>query len=151
MNLKKILNKDSVKIGLPGGTKEEILENLVDMIVSAGKGLDRKTVMEAVRFRESQMSTGMKHGIAIPHGKTDSVDDLHAAIAVSAKPVDFDSLDKKPARIFVITISPEERTGPHLQFLAEVSGLLTNETLREKILAAKDEDELLGLFLGGKG
>lgn len=148
MNLKKVLTPDTVRIGLKGRSKSEIIEELVDIIVASGKDLDREAILKAVRDREEQMSTGMKNGIAIPHGKTDAVTELHAVIAVSEEPVDFDCMDRKPASIFIMTISPASHTGPHLQFLAEVSSLLTRDDLREKILVAKDEDELLKLFVG---
>jgi mannitol/fructose-specific phosphotransferase system IIA component (Ntr-type) len=149
MNLKKVLTRNSVRIGLAGTSKNEIIEELVGMIVKNGSNLDREILLNAVLDRESQMSTGMKNSIAIPHGKTDAVSELHAVIAVSAEPVEFECLDKLPARIFVMTISPASHTGPHLQFLAEVSGLLTREDLREKILKAGSEDELLAIFLQG--
>ena len=137
-------------IGLIGTSKNEIIKELVGLIVKNGSDLDEKSLLKAVFDREAQMSTGMKNGIAIPHGKTNDVSELHAVIAVSAVPVDFECLDKKPARIFVMTISPASHTGPHLQFLAEVSGLLTRDDLREKILAAENEDELLKIFLQGQ-
>ena len=150
MNLKKVLTRDSVRIGLAGTSKNEIIKELVGLIVKNGSGLDEESLLKAVLDREAQMSTGMKNGIAIPHGKTDDVSELHAVIAVSAEPVDFECLDKQPARIFVMTISPASHTGPHLQFLAEVSGLLTRDDLRKKILAATDEDELLNIFFQGQ-
>jgi mannitol/fructose-specific phosphotransferase system IIA component (Ntr-type) len=150
MNLKKVLTEKSVRIGLSAATKGEVIEELVDMIVAGAPGLNREVVLKAVLDRESQMSTGMKNGIAIPHGKTDAVTELHAVIAVSREPIDFECLDGNPARIFVMTVSPASLTGPHLQFLAEVSGLLTKDDLRKKILSASNESELLGLFLGGK-
>ena len=150
MNLKKVLTRDSVMIGLTGTSKNEIIKELVGLIVKNGSDLDEKSLLKAVFDREAQMSTGMKNGIAIPHGKTNDVSELHAVIAVSAVPVDFECLDKKPARIFVMTISPASHTGPHLQFLAEVSGLLTRDDLRGKILAAENEGELLNIFLQGQ-
>ncbi len=150
MNLKKVLTRDSVRIGLSGTSKNEIIKEMVGLIVKNGSGLDERSLLKAVLDREAQMSTGMKNGIAIPHGKTDDVSELHAVIAVSAEPVDFECLDKQPARIFVMTISPASHTGPHLQFLAEVSGLLTRDDLRKKILAATDEDELLNIFFQGQ-
>ncbi len=148
MNLKKILTSDTVRMGLKGQSKGEIIKEMVDIIVSTGKNLDRDALLKAINDREEQMSTGMKNGIAIPHGKTDAVTELHAVIGISSEPVDFDCLDKQPARIFVMTVSPASHTGPHLQFLAEVSGLLTRNDLREKILAARSKAELLKLFLG---
>ena len=138
-----------MRIGLVGTTKNEIIEELVDMIAAAGPSLNKEPLLNSVMEREAQMSTGMKNGIAIPHGKTDAVSELYAAAGVSAEPVDFDSLDGEPSRIFVMTISPASRTGPHLQFLAEVSRILTREGLRERIAAAETSSELLELFIQG--
>ncbi len=135
---------------MAGTSKNEIIKELVGLIVKNGSGLNEEFLLKAVLDREAQMSTGMKNDIAIPHGKTDDVSALHAVIAVSAEPVDFECLDKQLARIFVMTISPASHTGPHLQFLAEVSGLLTRDDLRKKILAATDEDELLNIFFQGQ-
>ena len=151
MNLKKVLSTKTVKIGLPGTTKNEIIENMVDLIVSADHDLDRQPLLDAVFEREAQMSTGMKNGIAIPHGKTDAVKELHAALAVSADPVPFESLDRKPARIFVMTLSPASHSGPHLQFLAEVSRLLSTEEQCRRVLAAESEQQLLRIFIEGSG
>ena len=149
MNLKKILTEKSVRIGLAGTTKNEIIEELVDIIAAGSPSLERKLLMKSVMERETQMSTGMKNGIAIPHGKTDAVCELYAAAAVSAEPIDFDSLDGEPARIFVMTISPASHTGPHLQLLAEVSRILTRDSLRSRIAAAKTPSELLEFFIQG--
>ncbi len=149
MNLKKNLTLKSVRIGLSGTTKSEIIEEMVEIIHEANQGLDKNALLQAVWKREKQMSTGMTNGIAIPHGKTAAVNELYAAVSVSRYPVDFDSIDKKPARIFIMTISPESHTGPHLQFLAEVSHLLEGEDLRNKMLAVHSEAELLRIFHEG--
>ena len=150
MNLKKVLTKDSIRLNIPGKTKREIIEALVDVITETGKVQDREAVLSAVLKREEQMSTGMKHGIAIPHGKTDAVKDLIACVAVSENGIDFESLDDIPARIFVMTISPSSHSGPHLEFLAEVSDLLKREDLRERVLLAKTQDELYEILLNTK-
>jgi PTS system nitrogen regulatory IIA component len=92
------------------------------------------------------MSTGMKHGIAIPHGKSPTIQDLVACIGISDKPVDFDSLDNEPCRSFIMTLSPVEKTGPHLQFLAEISLLFKSADKRHEILAAKSAEELLRIL-----
>jgi len=95
---------------------------------------------------ERKMSTGMKHGIAIPHGKTDSVSDLVACIGISDHPVDFDSLDQEPCRIFIMTLSPIDKTGPHLQFLAEVSLLFKSAEKRQEILNATDKSDIIRIL-----
>ena len=93
------------------------------------------------------MSTGMKHGIAIPHGKTDSVSDLVACIGIADNPVDFDSLDQEPSRIFIMTLSPLDKTGPHLQFLAQISLLFKSAEKREELLGAASEQAVIKLLM----
>ena len=85
----------------------------------------------------------MKHGIAIPHGKSPTVHDLVACIGISDTLVDFDSLDHEPCRIFIMTLSPVEKTGPHLQFLAEISLLFKSSEKRLDILKASTAEEVL--------
>jgi len=143
MNLKTIITTDAIDLHLKGTTKKEIINELLDILYRTGKIKDRDAALSAVMDREDKMSTGMKHGIAIPHGKTATTQDLVACIGISDVPVDFDSLDKQPCRIFIMTLSPVEKTGPHLQFLAEVSLLFKSSEKREEILNAKTPEEIL--------
>lgn len=131
---------------LKGVNKEEIINELLDVLVSAKKIADRGAAFEAVMEREQKMSTGMKHGIAIPHGKSASINDLVACIGISDNPIDFDSLDHEPCRIFIMTLSPLEKTGPHLQFLAEISLLFKSSEKRAEILKAANSDEILRIL-----
>lgn len=149
MNLKKVLSPQTVRVGLRGTNKKEIIEEMVDLIVSSTPGLDKAALLQAVMDREAQMSTGMSNGIAIPHGKTDVLSSLYAAMAVSMEAVDFQSLDKQPAQIFAMTVSPPSASGDHLQFLAEVSRILSDEDTRQHILRAKTDAELLKILVNG--
>jgi PTS system nitrogen regulatory IIA component len=146
MNLKTVLTKDTINLHLKGTSKEEIIKELIDILVSAGKAPDKEAAYKAVMERENRMSTGMKHGIAIPHGKTATVQDLVACIGVSDTPVDFDSLDNEPCRIYIMTLSPVEKTGPHLQFLAEVSLLFKSAEKRAEILKAQSAEDILRIL-----
>ena len=114
MDLKSILSRETVALGLKGRTKEELIDELLQVAARSGKISDMAAARKAVLERERRMSTGMKHGIAIPHGKTDAVKDLVACIGVSDLAVDFDALDREPCRIFIMTLSPADKTGPHL-------------------------------------
>ena len=143
MNLKSILSKDTIKLRLKGSKKEDVINELLDVLVTAKKIDDREAAFAAIMDRELKMSTGMKHGIAIPHGKTPSIRDLVACIGVSENPVDFDSLDHQPCRIFIMTLSPVEKTGPHLQFLAEISLLFKNSDKRKQILEATTPEDVI--------
>ena len=146
MNLRTVLTTDTVNLHLKGTTKEQIIDEMLDILVNAGKVKDKETAKACVLDREHKMSTGMKHGIAIPHGKTDTVSDLVACIGISDKPVDFDSLDQEPCRIFIMTLSPVNKTGPHLQFLAEVSLLFKSAEKRQEILKTDDKAKVISIL-----
>ena len=146
MNLKTILTKDTICLHLKGTTKEEIVNELLDILVAAKKIDDRSAAYTAIMDREQKMSTGMKHGIAIPHGKSPTINDLVACIGISDAEVEFDALDHKPCRIFIMTLSPVEKTGPHLQFLAEISLLFKSAEKREEILRASTTDEVIKIL-----
>jgi PTS system nitrogen regulatory IIA component len=147
MSLKSIINRDTVALGIPGNSKEEIIGSLLDILVKAGKIQDKQGAMAAVLEREHKMSTGMKNGIAIPHGKTALVKELVACVGISKNPVDFDSLDHEPSQIFIMTLSPPDKTGPHLQFLAEISLLFKSEEKRTRLLKAANADDILDVLL----
>ena len=146
MNLKTVLSAETINLHLKGSTKDEIINELLDILVAAQKITDRQAAFDAVMDREQKMSTGMKHGIAIPHGKSNTIRELVACIGISDKPVDFDSLDHEPCRIFIMTLSPVEKTGPHLQFLAEISLLFKSAEKRHEILAAQTVEEIVRIL-----
>jgi len=148
MNLKKVLSPDTVWIDLKADTKQGILEEMIDRLLAAGKISDRRAALQAVLDREAKMSTGMQNGVAIPHGKTDTVEGLTAAIGLQKKGVTFDSLDGSPCTIFIMTLSPIKRAGPHMQFLAEVSRLISQPAARDKLLACKTHNEAYELLTG---
>jgi len=146
MNLKKLLTKDSILLDLKADTKRGVIEEIIGFLSAAGKFTGTTAATQAVLAREEKMSTGMQNGIAIPHGKTDAVGQLVTAVAISRAGVDFDAMDGKPCRIFILTLSPENRAGPHIQFLAEISKVLSRPNLREQLLAATTPEEILTLL-----
>ena len=146
MNLKKLLSEDTIIFNLKGTTKEEIIQEMVDLLVARGRIRVRESALKAVLEREQKMSTGMQHGIAIPHGKTDSVEKLVTAMALKKEGVDFGSMDGKPSTIFIMTISSVSRTGPHIQFLSEISQVLNDPEKRERILQAQNASEVLDVL-----
>ena len=148
MNLKKVLSPDLVFTDLEAEDKDGLITEMVDRLVARGLLNDRESALEAVREREAKMSTGMQNGIAIPHGKTGTVEQLVAAVGVKPEGIDFDSLDGRPARIIIMTLSPADRTGPHIQFIAEVGRLLSRAEVREAILSARSRGEILRALTG---
>lgn len=146
MNIRKAICKEAISISLQAREKTAIIEELIDLLVDSGRITDRKSALKSVLEREKKMSTGMHHGVAIPHGKTDTVDGLVAAIGVIPEGADFDAMDGQASQIFVLTISPANRAGPHIQFLAEISRLLNREDIRGKLLEADGIDAVYDLL-----
>jgi fructose-specific phosphotransferase system IIA component len=148
LNLKKLLSSQNISLDLAGEDKRAVIAGMIDLLEATGKLGDREAALSCVLARERKMSTGMEHGIAIPHGKTDSVRSLVVGIGIHRRGVDFQSLDGQPAHIFIMTVSPRNRSGPHIQFLAEISRILNDETVRERLLAAGSAAEVIALMSG---
>ena len=142
--LKETCTIDVVTTDLAGREKGEIIESLLDLVLKSGKVKDR--ALADVLEHEWGMSTGMENGIAIPHAKTDTVDQLVAGVGITKRKIEFENLDRKPSRIFIMTLSPKDGTGPHVQFLAEISRLLKDSKMRKRILKAETDEELLGIL-----
>ncbi len=138
----RILSEETIRVGLRGQTKQEIMEELLDILVAAGHVNDRRAALKALLEREAKMPTGLQNGLALPHAKTSAVNSLFAALATKPEGVDFGSLDGLPTTIFVMTLSPLNRAGPHVQFLAEIGRILGDEEVRKKVLAAKTPAEI---------
>ena len=141
------LKSELIEPNLKGNNKEEIINELIKLVSKNKDIKDLSQVEKAVWERENGMSTGMQHGIAIPHGKTDAVNHLICAIGIKKEGIDFDSLDGEPSKIFIITLSPKNAPAPHVQFMSAVSQVLTEEN-RKKILSIKSAKELYKIFTG---
>jgi len=150
MDFNEALKDGCYSLDLKGSTKQAIIEEMVDLLIEGGKiaAGDRDVVLAAVMEREEKMSTGVQHGVAVPHGKTEIVGDLVTAVALKKEGIDFASLDGEPSRIFVMTISSPLRSGPHLQYLGEISKLLNVASVRENILKVESREELIDLLTG---
>ena len=146
MNFKKVLKNGCCLLDLKSDTKEGVIEEMIGLMVAAGKIKDRQAVLDAVLERERKMSTGMQHGVAIPHGKTAEVEDLVVAFALKKNGIDFNSIDGEPSKIFVMTISSSNRTGPHIQYLSEISKLLNSSSIRESLLSCSSAEEIIKIL-----
>jgi PTS system nitrogen regulatory IIA component len=118
----------------------------LDLLVASGQVRDRKAALHALMEREAKMSTGMQHGLALPHAKTEAVDRLIGAIGICREGVDFQSLDGQASTLIVLTLSPLSRTGPHIQFLAEIGRVLNSEEVRTRLLQSKTKADVLAVF-----
>lgn len=143
MTLLDILSPDSTIVDLKGETKEEIIAELVDSLANSDAITDRDKVLQAVLEREKIMSTGIGDGIAIPHGKSDAVVELTAALDIHKRGVDFEALDGEPAFVFFLLVSPANVSGPHIKALARISRMLKNDGFKKKLIEAESSTDIV--------
>lgn len=142
MELSKLITPERVRVPLEASDKIAVITQLVDMLAETGGLVDRDAALEAVLKRENERTTGIGYGLAIPHGKSDGCRELVMAAAKPAKPVDFQSLDRRPVTFVVLLVSPPDQTGPHIQALAKISRLMNIEEFREAVDRAGTSQEL---------
>ncbi len=148
MKITEFLCKEALINDLKATTKAEVIQEMVELLIDAG-AIEKKyknKVIEVLIAREALGSTAIGQGIAIPHGKSDSTDKLVAALAISKKGINFDSLDGEPAHIFFLLVAPIDSAGPHLKALARVSRLLKDKFFRESLKNTKTPKEMLELI-----
>jgi mannitol/fructose-specific phosphotransferase system IIA component (Ntr-type) len=141
--LSELLTIDRIKIPLEADSKEELLRELVSIVAITDGISDEDAVLQAVRERESILSTGIGHGVAIPHGKSPSVPELRMAAGRAAAPVDFDALDGQPVALFFLLVGPESAAGPHIKALSRISRIVRRDDVRDRLIAANTPDEFL--------
>jgi fructose-specific phosphotransferase system IIA component len=146
MKISSILNEDLVKVNIPGDTKEDVINAIIDIAASSPKVKDVEKIRHAIFEREKIMSTGVGKGFAIPHGKTDAVSDIVAAFGITEKPIDYESLDHEPVRLLFLLIGKDSLVGAHIKLLSRISRLMNKEELRLKLLEAKTSAEILDIL-----
>lgn len=132
-----------VKVPLSATNKEDVLEELVELLVDDHCADDPAEVLRVVRDREAILSTGIGSGVAIPHGKTPVCSGLSIAAGVTPEPVDFQALDGEPVRLVFLLVGPETAAGAHIKALSRISRLVRQPELRQRLLEADDAAEFL--------
>ena len=146
MKLTDYLKPEYIEVGMKADSKEELLSKMVNLASRNPHVLDPKKVKAAIMEREKIMSTGVGKNFAIPHGKTDAVDDIVLSFAVTAEPIDYASMDNEPVRLVLLLVSRENLVGQRLKLLSRASKVMNNDSAREALIAAKSVDEVLAIF-----
>ncbi|MBK8575844.1 MAG: PTS sugar transporter subunit IIA [Elusimicrobia bacterium] len=146
MKLVDILLPGAVSVDLGVPSKKEALEELCGLLAKTGQLPDAKSMVNILLEREALGSTGIGQGVAIPHGKSPSVKTQAAALGISKRGMDFDSLDGEPVHIVFLLIAPPDAAGNHLKALAKVSRLLKDKFFRQALKDSKSADEILKII-----
>jgi nitrogen PTS system EIIA component len=141
MLLQRVFTPGSIKIGLESEDKDELFEELVDMLAKeGGREFPRSSVLAAVREREDKMSTGIKKGIALPHGKAEGLDGLSGALGISKRGISYSSLDGEPVYLVFMLVSAPKDSELHLAALKRLAILLDDPEFYTDLLRADSPD-----------
>ncbi|MED3079892.1 PTS fructose transporter subunit IIABC [Bacillus wiedmannii] len=146
MKITELLKRDTVIMNLTASNKEAVIDELVEKLDGANRLNSKAEFKAAILKRESQSTTGIGEGIAIPHAKTKAVKQPAICFGRSVSGINYESLDGQPAHLFFMIAASEGANNTHLETLSRLSTLLMDEGFRKQLLEAKDEEELLRLF-----
>lgn len=146
MRITEYLKADTIKVFLQGTNKEEVVCEMVEFLLANGYQFDREEVVTALFATEKISTTGIGGSIAIPHAKIDSISNLIAALGLAKEPVGFSAIDKKPVKLVFLILTPREKLGLHIRFLARVSRLLHNTDLKKQLFLCNNASEVFETF-----
>lgn len=146
MKISQLLNKNAIIADLKTSDKKGVIDEL-SVAVSTTTSASAKNIAMVLMEREQLGSTGIGGGIAIPHGKLDTVKSIRVGFGLSKKGVEYDSLDNKPVHIFFLLLTPENSAGGHLKVLAQISKLLKMDQFKKKLLAAESADTIYDIII----
>jgi fructose-specific phosphotransferase system IIA component len=146
VRLSTLLKDKYINLSLNENTKKKIIVELVNIIALSGKLKDKKAVASLILKREKLGSTGIGNGVAIPHVKSAKVKGFIIAFGRQTRGVDFGALDGEKTYLFFILASPESEVGPHLKILADISRLVKDKFIVERLKNAGDKKEILKII-----
>lgn len=146
MSVKEMFSKERATFDLKATSKNEVIDELIDLLYNDGKITDREEFKKAVLKREEEFSTGIGMGIAIPHGKSEVVKEASIVFGKSNKGIDYESMDDKPAYLFFLIAVPNESSDLHLRALSEISRKLMHTEIRDDIMKADCFEDFIKVF-----
>lgn len=142
-----ILPVEQVLVGIDATSKKRAFEE-AGLLFENLHGLSRALVTDSLFARERLGSTGLGHGVAIPHGRIKGLKSPMAAVFQLAQSIGFDAPDEQPVKLLIFLLVPEAATQKHLEILSEIAELLSNASLRDGLIVSSSAEALHGLIAG---
>jgi len=146
MNLSKIFDVDLIKVGMSATTKEEVIDQLVDLFCRKYPDKSKSAIMEAVTEREKLGNTSMGRGVAFPHARTDIVTGLHATIGILPEGIKAGTPDKKTLHLVVLLLTPRNISKNYLQTLSGLASFTRRPETLPALLKAKTPGDVLAII-----
>lgn len=144
--LNNFINSDCVIYDLTAKNKNQVFDKLSDKFVSSNVILDKEKFIKAVNYREKIDTTGVGNGIAIPHGKSDTVQKSAVAIAKLKQGINWNSLDGKPVEYVFLLAIPKDGDKEHLKLLSEIAEKLMDDDIIKGLHDSHNKNEIIKLF-----
>ena len=148
--INQLLSRERIRIGLPGTSKEDVIDALVDLLADHESIGSLDAVRQAIFERETVMSTGVGKGLGLPHAKTAAAMETVAAFAVTQEPVDFGAIDDEPVRLVLLLVGPEGDKSQHIKILGRISRLASRDAIRNALLGASSPEEVMKVLERGE-
>lgn len=146
MRLADYLKEDYVLGELNARSKDDAIDELAGAVCSRVDGIDCARLREALEERERLGTTGIGHGVAIPHGKMKDLSEIRVFFARSRKGVEYNSMDRLPVHLFFLIVAPVNSAASHLKILAAISHLLKNQDFRSRLMTAATGSEVFRII-----
>jgi len=137
MQLSELFSPECIKPQLEGTTKEEVFKELISLLTDRYGLACADEILSAVCEREKKMSTGIREGIAVPHGKSQHLQGIYGVMGISAEGIDYDALDGGKVRLVFLIVGSESESVQHLELLKELALCVEHEEFYERILKAE--------------
>jgi len=145
MNIASLLSTERVKCASEASSKKRLLEIMAEMLATADIKLASSDVLESLQHRERLGSTGIGHGVAIPHGRLAGIDQAYGALVTLNQGIDYDAPDHQPVDLLFALVVPEQSTDEHLQILATLAQSFSNSQTSEKLRQCQNSQDVLQL------
>ncbi|HIG5279571.1 TPA: PTS sugar transporter subunit IIA [Klebsiella pneumoniae] len=147
MDISTVLNVKNIKLNMTARTKEEVIEELTDLLIQDGAVTNKEDFIRDVWLREELGSTGFENHIAIPHGKSSGVSRTALAIGRTQHAIPWETMDGSDVRFVILfAVCLVDQNATHIRLLAQVSGSLADEDIIAKLLVESDPHKIIALF-----
>lgn len=146
MKVFELLDEKFILTDFKSDDKEYVINELIDLYKENDKVNDIEIVRTAILDREKIMSTGVGKGFAIPHGKTNAVNDVIAAFGKTTRDIDYDALDGNPVHLVFLLVGRDDMVSKHIKLLSRISRLMNKDEFRERLINSNSKEEIINIF-----
>ena len=146
MKLSDALTSDRIQLNLSSSDKTSAIEEMIEVVTPSMGSADPEAILRNVLDREAIQTTGLGRGVAIPHGQSDDITGVAAALGISQSGLDFEAIDGLPVNLVFLILSSPDAVPAYLSVLSRTARIFGKEEMRQKVMAAASAVEIIDLI-----